>query len=75
MRWKEEKTLLKHEMKWTIAYFRYKETEWLQRLRGIRADEEGARGLAAYAVKQAEVWAEFAKEGSMRLATLGDINI
>jgi len=75
IRWREEKILLKHEMKWAIAYFRYKETEWVQRLQGIAEDTDGGEGLAAYAAKQADIWAKFAKDGSVRLAPLVDINL
>jgi hypothetical protein len=74
-RWKEEKILLKHEMKWAIIYFQYRETEWVQQLQGIVEDTDGAEGLAAYAAKQADIWAKFAKDGSVQLTPLGDINL
>jgi hypothetical protein len=75
MRWREEKILFKHEMKRAITYFRYKETEWVQQLQGIAEDTDGAEGLAAYAAKQADIWAQFAKDGLVQLAPLVDRNL
>jgi hypothetical protein len=37
----------------------------VQQLQGIAKDTYEAKGLAAYAEKQADVWAKFAKDGSV----------
>ncbi|KIM74298.1 hypothetical protein PILCRDRAFT_36617, partial [Piloderma croceum F 1598] len=54
-RWEEEHNLVKHEMVWTVRYFKYCQWEWEGRRKGWIMTE-GATGLMAYAAKQAALW-------------------
>lgn len=49
-RWKEEKILVKSEMKWTIAYFQYRAVKWEELV------EDAGYGAACYARRQASMW-------------------
>ena len=57
-RWDEEVNLLKHEMQWTVAFFRHRKEKWT----GLGEMEEAKSGLACYAFRQANVWEQFEKE-------------
>jgi hypothetical protein len=54
-RWKEEHTLVRHEMRWTVAWFKHYEMVWQNRYEVIE-DEESADGLWCYAQKQSDLW-------------------
>ena len=50
-RWKEEFTLVKHEMEWTTRYFLHRARLWISR------QETGNRpGPNAYAARQSAQW-------------------
>jgi hypothetical protein len=55
-RWDEEVLLLKHEMRWTVEFFKFKKEAW-SRLAVEAKTPTG--GLACYAKKQADAWARF----------------
>ena len=65
-RWEEEHNLVRHEMVWTVKYFKYFQGEWEGRRNRVDDDREGAAGLTAYAAKQAALWAKFAEVGMTR---------
>jgi hypothetical protein len=65
-RWEEEHNLVKHEMVWTVRYFKYCQREWEGRRKRVDNDREGATGLMAYAAKQAALWGRFAEVGMTR---------
>jgi hypothetical protein len=53
-RWEEELSLVRHEMGWTVSWFKYKKEEWEQRLH--KATKHGHR---AYAQRQVLLWERF----------------
>jgi hypothetical protein len=53
-RWSEELQLVKHEMKWTIAWFSYQQRVWKKREEW--ATEQGLLGHGGYATKQVLHW-------------------
>ena len=57
-RWQEEKTLVEHEMQWTVAYFRKQESIWAT----IAGAAESSAGQTAYAYRQAAQWGRRAKD-------------
>ena len=60
-RWEEEHNLVRHEMVWTVKYFKYFQQEWEERRNRVDGDQEGAMGLMAYAAKQVSLWEKFAE--------------
>jgi hypothetical protein len=59
-RWDEEFLIVRHEMRWTILWFKYQLKEWSRR----SAESEGQEkaGKRAYAEKQIAMWKMFAEE-------------
>ncbi|KAG2035934.1 hypothetical protein BDR03DRAFT_867156, partial [Suillus americanus] len=53
-RWEEELSLVRHEMGWTVSWFKYKKEEWEQRLH--KATKHGHQ---AYAQWQVLLWERF----------------
>jgi hypothetical protein len=51
-RWKEEDSLVRHEMEWMVKYFQYRENEWEERRKVITEDSRRAAGLQCYVAKQ-----------------------
>lgn len=61
-RWHEEVVLLKHEMVWTVNYFKKQKEIWKLRWQHVDiAGLEGA-GLQSYAAKQAAMWDSLASQ-------------
>jgi hypothetical protein len=60
-RWNEELSIVQHEMKWTILWFKHQMEEWKNRLK--RSAEERKPGHIAYAEKQVAMWKMFMREG------------
>lgn len=56
-RWLEEQTLVKHEMYWTILWFRNQGKMW--RDRSNSQDENLPPGHRSYAIKQENLWNRF----------------
>jgi hypothetical protein len=65
-RWEEERNLVRHEMIWTIEYFKHQQQQWDDRREQIAKEKESAAGLACYAAKQVALWKEFASVGTLR---------
>ncbi|KAI6094077.1 hypothetical protein EV401DRAFT_1896503 [Pisolithus croceorrhizus] len=59
-RWKEEVTLVRHEMLWTCLWFEYHKDMWEK-----RALESTKPGKEAYAKKQMGLWNDFAKKARL----------
>ena len=55
-RWDEELKIVKHEMCWTILWFKHQEHVWERRF-----VEHVEPGLQAYAAKQRHIWERFKK--------------
>ena len=55
-RWKEELTLVGHEMVWTVRYFLFKSTWW----KSAAASVGITAGAAAYARRKMAMWQELA---------------
>jgi hypothetical protein len=60
-RWNEELLIVRHEMKWTILWFKHQMKEWKGRLK--RSVEGNKLGHIAYAEKQVAMWKMFIREG------------
>ena len=67
-RWDEDLVTIRHEMGWTVRYFRHQSGKWEKR--GMASSEVGKEGHAAYAKKQAGMWSQFATEGTRKFGTL-----
>ena len=53
---------MKHEMQWTMGYFKNKKEEW----ESMAADMEDLKdGLKCYANKQADVWERFERHAEL----------
>jgi len=63
-RWVEELELVKHEMHWTILWFRHQADIWTGY--SEREDDYLPIGHKAYATKQQKIWNEFQKKASER---------
>ncbi|KAI6101699.1 hypothetical protein EDD16DRAFT_1525810 [Pisolithus croceorrhizus] len=63
-RWKEEVSLVRHEMLWTCLWFEHHKNMWEK-----RALQSSEPGKEAYAKKQMGLWSDFAKKA--RLMFLG----
>ena len=63
-RWVEEETLVKHEMEWTILWFKYQADIW--RDRSKREDVNLPPGHQVYATKQQKLWNSFHEKSSER---------
>ncbi|KAI6028111.1 hypothetical protein EDC04DRAFT_2605846 [Pisolithus marmoratus] len=59
-RWKEEVSLVRHEMLWTGLWFEYHEKMWEQR--ALQSTEPGKE---AYANKQMGLWSDFASKARL----------
>ncbi|KAI5986547.1 hypothetical protein EDC04DRAFT_2615047 [Pisolithus marmoratus] len=60
-RWKEEVSLVRHEMLWTGLWFEYHKKMWEQR--ALQSTEPGKE---AYAKKQMGLWSDFASKNGSR---------
>jgi len=63
-RWLEEEVLVKHEMGWTILWFKKQAELWRE-----RSKREGSNlppGHKSYATKQEKLWNEFHRKASGR---------
>ncbi|KAI6009268.1 hypothetical protein EDC04DRAFT_2610636 [Pisolithus marmoratus] len=60
-RWKEEVSLVRHEMLWTGLWFEYHKKMWEQR--ALQSTEPGKE---AYAKKQMGLWSDFASKARLR---------
>ncbi|KAG6326845.1 hypothetical protein ID866_12244 [Astraeus odoratus] len=58
-RWKEELSLVRHEMLWTTLWFEYQKNEWKN-----KAEQSVEPEKEAYAYKQAELWDDFIKKAN-----------
>lgn len=58
-RWKEELELVKHEMQWTVQYFRNRGDSW--NTLATSTDNIGV-GERCYSAKQADLWNSFVKQ-------------
>ena len=63
-RWLEEETLVKHEMDWTILWFKNQAELW--RERSEREDVDLPPGHKSYAVKQEKLWNTFYRKSLER---------
>jgi hypothetical protein len=60
-RWDEELKFVRHEMLWSMLYFKYHKDLWLRRV-----EQSGSKeGHKAYAFKQANMWGRFEKEAEV----------
>jgi hypothetical protein len=59
--WEEEHKLVRHEMEWTVKYFRYWEQPWQKQRLAVTDDMVGAMGLRCYASKQGRVWRTYSE--------------
>ncbi|KIK24130.1 hypothetical protein PISMIDRAFT_99126, partial [Pisolithus microcarpus 441] len=59
-RWKEEVSLVRHEMLWTGLWFEYHKNMWEQR--ALQLTEPGKE---AYARKQMVLWSDFANKARL----------
>ncbi|KAI6009101.1 hypothetical protein EDC04DRAFT_2610741 [Pisolithus marmoratus] len=59
-RWKEEVSLVRHEMLWTVLWFEYHKKIWEQR--ALQSTEPGKE---AYAKKQIGLWSDFASKARL----------
>ncbi|KAI6022197.1 hypothetical protein PISMIDRAFT_109000 [Pisolithus microcarpus 441] len=59
-RWREEVSLVRHEMLWTTLWFQYQKEIW--ETRALQSTEPGKE---AYASKQVELWSDFAKKAGL----------
>ncbi|KAI6125608.1 hypothetical protein EDD16DRAFT_1517081 [Pisolithus croceorrhizus] len=67
-KWKEEVSLVRHEMLWTCLWFEYHKDMWEK-----RALESTEPGKEAYAKKQMGLWNDFAKKARLMFqACVGD---
>jgi hypothetical protein len=57
-RWKEEYTLVRYEMQWTVRYYLNHARMWKDRAQS--AQGVGDAGATAYAMRKAATWTEFA---------------
>jgi hypothetical protein len=57
-RWTEEVTLLKNEMKWTLATFQHRRMIWKRRIEYLEA-QNGKKGHIAYAWREVKHWDTF----------------
>jgi hypothetical protein len=65
-RWSEELTLVKHEMNWTILWFKNQADLW--RERSEREDGDLPDGHKAYATKQQKLWKAFERKSFERFS-------
>lgn len=63
-RWLEEEMLVKHEMGWTILWFKNQANTWGERSK--REDHNLPPGHKFYAAKQQKLWNAFEKKASER---------
>ena len=63
-RWVEEEQLVKHEMEWTILWFRHQSELW--RERSHRNDVALPPGHKSYAAKQEKLWKAFERKSAER---------
>lgn len=61
VRWEEEVNLIRHEMEWTVNYFKYRKREWEDRVGVSGVDSRVAEGLQSYAEKQVGLWNKFSE--------------
>ncbi|KIK24178.1 hypothetical protein PISMIDRAFT_62507, partial [Pisolithus microcarpus 441] len=59
-RWKEEVSLVRHEMLWTVLWFEYHKNMWEE-----RALQSMEPGKEAYAKKQMGLWSDFANKARL----------
>ncbi|KAI6161829.1 hypothetical protein EDD17DRAFT_1480227 [Pisolithus thermaeus] len=59
-RWREEVSLVRHEMLWTTLWFQYQKEIW--ETRALQSTEPGKE---AYASKQVELWSDFTKKAGL----------
>jgi len=58
-RWNEEVILLKHEMEWTMEYFKRQQRRWKHWGENVQVEGPERAGLKSYAEKQASMWKGF----------------
>jgi hypothetical protein len=63
-RWLEEETLVKHEMEWTVIWFKNQAELWRERSK--RKNHELPTGHKSYAAKQQKLWNAFYLKASER---------
>jgi hypothetical protein len=73
-RWEEELSLVKHEMKWTVAWFETYENIWQKRFEDVE-DEECADGLRCYALRQSQLWRDLGKHSKKLYSSAGCIEV
>ncbi|KAI6105115.1 hypothetical protein EV401DRAFT_1873905 [Pisolithus croceorrhizus] len=59
-RWREEVSLVRHEMLWTTLWFQYQKEIW--ETQALQSTEPGKE---AYASKQVELWSDFTKKAGL----------
>ena len=65
-RWREEQTLVKHEMQWTILWFQNQANLWSERSK--REDGNLPLGHKSYAAKQEKLWNAFQRKALERFS-------
>ena len=58
-RWQEEERLLREEMIWIVATFRYHENSWFARAEQMKG-KNGMEGHVSFALQQRNLWKNFA---------------
>jgi len=56
-RWEEELFLVRHEMGWTVTWFKHQQEQWYHRW-----SQAIKPGHQAYAYRQVQVWKRFAED-------------
>lgn len=56
-RWREEFTLIVHEMEWSVRFFRGRSHKWEE----LKNNADSA-GKVCYAARQQHMWGEFAQQ-------------
>lgn len=67
-RWSEERTLIDHEMDWTVRFFKYHENQWSARQDVAHSLDQP--GHAAYAAKQSEIWKRLREQATYEFQRL-----
>jgi hypothetical protein len=65
-RWVEEETLVKHEMYWTILWFKKQVEVWREREK--TEDSKLSPGHKSYAIKQQKLWNTFHRKAAERFS-------
>lgn len=60
-RWKEELTLVRYEMEWSVRYFHHQSRKWDFSADGIAGAHASNAGALAYAARKQTMWLYWAR--------------